>query len=34
MKKVQSQMLEHRIQKGDLPQEKSGFGRGRKFRGS
>jgi hypothetical protein len=30
MKTVQSQMLEHRNQKGDLPREKSGgFGRGR-----
>jgi hypothetical protein len=30
MKTVQSQMLEHRNQKGDLPREKSGgLGRGR-----
>ena len=34
MRTGQSQMLEHRNQKGDLPREKSGgFGRGRKFRG-
>ncbi len=35
MRTVQSQMLGHRNQKGDLPREKSGgFGLGRKFRGS